>query len=87
MSEFVPAIVGEVVVLLIVLAIVWLVLREFVRIALKVIAVVAILGALALWLGFLDRTFVADILATVGDWVMSTIRAAVDWITLAAIAG
>lgn len=87
MSELVPAIVGEVVVLLVVLVMVWLVLREFVRIALKVIAVAAVLTILALWLGVLDQTFVMDFLATVGDWVMSVFRAARDWITMAAISG
>lgn len=84
--KLVPAIVGEVVILLIVLGIVWLVLREFVRIALKVIAAAAVVTAVALWLGFLDRTFVEDILATAGDWVISMIRAVTDWITMAAIA-
>ena len=87
MNELGFAIVGEVVILLIVLAIVCLVLREFVRIVLKVIAVVAIVTAVALWLGLLDETLVLDILARVGDWVMSGGRSAADWVTMAAIAG
>lgn len=87
MNELGFAIVGEVVILLIVLAIVCLVLREFVRIVLKVIAVVAIVTAVALWLGLLDETLVLDILARVGDWVMSGVRSAADWVTMAAIAG
>ncbi len=85
MNELVPAIVGEVVVLLIVLGIVWIVFREFVKVAMKVIVPVAILTALALWLGVLDRTFVGDILVTAGDWVMSAIRTVGDWIAMAAI--
>ncbi len=85
MNELVPAIVGEVVVLLIVLGVVWILFREFVRVAMKVIVPVAILTALALWLGVLDRTFVADILVTAGDWVMSAIRTVGDWIAMAAI--
>ncbi len=79
-SELGPAIVGEVVVLLIVLAIVCLVLREFVRVTLKVIAAVAALTALAIWLGFLDQTVVLDFLVQVGDWVMSGVdKASSAW--------
>lgn len=87
MNELGSAIVGEVVVLLIVLAIVCLALREFLRIALKVVAAVAILTAVAVWLGFLDQTLVLDILVRVGDWVMSGVYRARDWITMAAAAG
>ncbi len=86
MGELVPAIVGEVVILLVVLGVIWLVLRELVRIALKVLAVVAIVVAVALWLGFLDSTFVADTLAAVGDWVMTMVGSAVDWVAMAAMA-
>lgn len=87
MNDLGSAIVGELVVVLIVLAIVCLVLREFLRVALKVIAVVAILTAVALWLGLLDETLVLDFLATVGDWVMSGVRKAGDWVTMTAIEG
>ena len=86
MGELVPAIVGEVVILLVVLGVIWLVLRELVRIALKVIAVVAVVVAVALWLGFLDSTFVADTLTAVGDWVMTMVGSAVDWVAMAAMA-
>lgn len=86
MGELVPAIVGEVVILLVVLGVIWLVLRELVRIALKVIAVVAVVVAVALWLGFLDSTFVADKLAAVGDWVMTMVGSAVDWVVMATMA-
>lgn len=86
MGELVPAIVGEVVILLVVLGVIWLVLRELVRIALKVLAVVAIVVAVALWLGFLDSTFVADTLTAVGDWVMTMVGSAVDWVAMAAMA-
>lgn len=87
MNEVGSAIVGQLVILLVVLAIVCLVLRELVRIALKVIAAVAILTAVALWLGLLDQTLVLDILARVGDWVMAGFHKARDWVTMAAIAG
>lgn len=86
MGELVPAIVGEVVILLVVLGVIWLVLRELVRIALKVIAVVAVVVAVALWLGFLDSTFVADTLTAVGDWVMTMVGSAVDWVVMATMA-
>jgi len=80
MTDLVPAIVGQVVLSLIVLGVVWVALQRFLRVAAKVIAVVVALTALALWLGFLDRTTVVEILATVGDRVLAAIRAAVDWI-------
>ncbi len=83
MTELVPAIVGQVVLLLIVLGVVWVALRQFPRVAVKVIAVVVVLTALAIWLGFLDQTIVVEMLATVGDGVMAAIRAAVDWIATA----
>ena len=87
MNELGSAIVGQVVILLIVLAIVCLLLREFVRVVLKAVAVVAILTAVAIWLGLLDQTLVLDVLVRLGDWVMSGVRRAGDWVTMAAIAG
>ena len=87
MNELGSAIVGEVVILLVALAIVCLALKEFLRIALKVIAAVAILTAVAVWLGILDQTLVLDVLVRVGDWVMSGVYRARDWITMAATAG
>lgn len=87
MNELGSAIVGEVVILLIVVAIVCLILREFVRVVLKTVAVVAILTAVAIWLGILDQTLVLDVLVRVGDWVMSGLRRAGTWVTTAAIAG
>ena len=86
MNEFGSAIVGQVVILLIVVAIVCLVLREFLRAVLKAVAVVAILTAVAIWLGILDETLVLDVLVRVGDWVMAGLRRAGAWVTTAAIA-
>ncbi len=58
-------------VLLVVLGLVVLLLRDFVRIALKIIALVVILGAVAMWFGWLDASLTADLLAAVGEWVTS----------------
>ncbi len=79
MGEVVPAIIGEVVILVLVVAVVWAVLREFVRAAIRIVVVVAILTTIAIWLGLLDRTLVMDGLVAVGEWVMSLFAPVRDW--------
>ena len=88
LSEMVsPALVGELVVLLLAVALVWIVFKEFMRIALKIIVPVAILTGLAVWLGLLDETVVGDTLVAVGEGVMTGIRTVADWVTTAAFSG
>ena len=88
MSDMVsPALVGELVVLLLAIAIVWIVFKEFMRIALRVIVPVAILTGLALWLGLLDETVVGDTLVAVGEGVLTGVRTVAHWITTAAFSG
>ena len=74
-----PALVGQLVVVLLVLGLVWMLFREFMRVALKVIVPAAILMAVAVWTGLLDRTMAGDILVTVGESVLTGIRAVADW--------
>lgn len=57
--------------MLVVLGLVVLLLRDFVRITLKIIALVVILGAVAMWFGWLDSSLAVDFLAGVGEWVTS----------------
>ncbi len=88
MSDYAtPALVGELVVVLLVVGLVWLLFREFVRVALKVVVPAGILMALAVWTGLLDRTVAGDVLATVGDSVLTGIRAVADWARSAATRG
>ncbi len=80
MSDYLtPALVGQLVVVLLVLGLVWMLFREFMRVALKVIVPAAILMAVAVWTGLLDRTMAGDILVTVGESVLTGIRAVADW--------
>lgn len=87
MSGLDPALVGELVVLLLLLGIVWMVFREFLRVVLKVIVPVAILTALAVWLGYLDETLVGDVLTAIGEGLLTAIRYVAEWITSVALSG
>lgn len=87
MSGLDPALVGEFVVLLLLLGIVWMVFREFLRIVLKVVVPVAILTALAVWLGYLDETLVGDVLTAIGEGLLTAIRYVAEWITSVALSG
>ncbi len=85
MSGLNPALVGELVVLLLLLGIVWMVFREFLRVVLKVVVPVAILTALAVWLGYLDETLVGNTLAAVGEGLLAAIRYVAEWVTSVAL--
>lgn len=74
------ALVGEVVVLVLAVGLVWVVFRELARVALKVLVPAGVLVGVALWLGWLDQTMVGNTLASVGDGVMGGIRWAADWV-------
>jgi hypothetical protein len=69
--ESIPVVLGGAVILLLVLGLVVLLLRDFVRIALKIIALVVILGAVAMWFGWLDSSDAGEVMSSVGEWVMS----------------
>ena len=84
MNASIPVILGGTAILLVVLGLVVLLLRDFVRMALKVIVLVAILGGVAMWFGWLDSSLVEDFLSSVGDWVMSAYNYARGWIAGAA---
>lgn len=85
MTNLDPALVGELVVLLLVLAIVWMVFREFMRVVLKVVVPLAILVALAVWLDLLDETVVGNALTAVGDGLLTAIRRVAEWVTSIAL--
>ncbi len=87
MGNLDPALVGELVVLLLLLAVVWMVFREFMRIVLKVVVPLAILVALAVWLGLLDETLVGDALTAVGEGLLTVIRKVAGWVTSVALSG
>lgn len=87
MSGLDPALVGELVVLLLLLGVVWMVFREFMRVVLKVLVPIAILTGLAVWLGLLDETLVGDVLTAVGDGLLTAIRGVADWVSSAALSG
>lgn len=88
MSEFAtPALIGELVFLILAVAVVWFVFKEFMRIAIRIIVPAAILLGVAVWVGWLDETAVGNVLAVVGDGVLTGIRAVADWIATAARSG
>lgn len=88
MSELVaPALVGEAVVLILAIGLVWIVFREVTKAALKLLLPAGALVAVAVWLGWLDQTTVGNTLVAVGDGVMSGIRSVADWVVARASAG
>ena len=82
-----PALIGELVVFLLLLALTWMIFKEFARIALRVLVPAAILLAVAVWLGFLDKTMVGDVLVALGEGVITGIRTVADWIAVTAFPG
>lgn len=88
MSEFAtPALIGELVFLVLAVALVWVVFKEFMRIAVRIIVPVGILMALAVWTGLLDETVAGNVLAAVGEAVMTGVRTVADWIATTARSG
>ena len=88
MSELTnPALIGELVVLVLAIGLVWMVFREFARVALKLIVPAGILMAVAVWLGLLDQTVAGNVLVAVGEGVLTGIRTVADWVTSAALSG
>lgn len=88
MSEFAtPALIGELVFLVLAVALVWVVFKEFMRIAVRIIVPVGILMALAVWTGLLDETVAGNVLAAVGEGVMTGVRTVADWIATTARSG
>lgn len=88
MSEFAtPALIGELVFLVLAVALVWVVFKEFMRIAVRIIVPAGILMALAVWTGLLDETVAGNVLAAVGEGVMTGVRTVADWIAATARSG
>ncbi len=88
MSEFAtPALVGELVFLVLAVALVWIVFREFMRVAIRIIVPAAVLLGVAVWAGWLDGTAAGNVLETVGEGVLTGVRAVADWIADAARSG
>lgn len=88
MSEFAtPALIGELVFLVLAVALVWVVFKEFMRIAVRIIVPAGILMALAVWTGLLDETVAGNVLASVGEGVMTGVRTVADWIATTARSG
>ncbi len=88
MSEFAtPALIGELVFLVLAVALVWIVFKEFMRIAIRIIVPAGILLGVAVWVGWLDETAAGNILAAVGEGVLTGVRAVADWIAEAARSG
>lgn len=88
MSELAtPALLGELVFLVLAVALVWIVFKEFMRIAIRIIVPAGILLGVAVWVGWLDETAVGNVLAAVGEGVLTGVRAVADWIAEAARSG
>lgn len=88
MSQFVsPALLGEIVVLLLLIGVVWMVFKELTRMALKILIPAGILMGIAVWLGVLDETVAGSILTALGEGVISGIRVVASWVTSASVSG
>ena len=88
MSEFAtPALIGELVFLVLAVALVWVVFKEFMRIAIRIVIPAGILMGLAVWTGLLDETVAGNVLAAVGEGVMTGVRTVADWIATTARSG
>jgi len=88
MSDFAtPALIGELVFLVLAVALVWIVFKEFMRIAIRIIVPAGILLGVAVWVGWLDETAAGNLLAAVGGGVLTGVRAVADWIAEAARSG
>ncbi|MGI9626220.1 MAG: hypothetical protein ACR2QM_05235 [Longimicrobiales bacterium] len=79
-----PALVGQLVVLLLLVAVVWFVFKEVARVALKFIIPAAAVMGIAVWLGLLDETIAGNLLEAVGQGVLTGIRVVAQWVTSAA---
>lgn len=81
-----PALVGELVVLVLLVGVVWFVFKEVARVALKFLIPAGIVMGLAVWLGLLDQTVAGNLLTGLGEMVLSAVRAVAGWVTGAAFA-
>jgi hypothetical protein len=79
-----PALVGQLVVLVLLVAVVWFVFKEVARVALKFLIPAGVVMALAVWLGVLDETVAGNLLTGLGELVLTAIRAVAGWVTGAA---
>ncbi len=79
-----PAVVGELVVLAIVIALVCAVFREAARAAIKLLVPVGLVVAAAVWLGVLEQTVVERALASIGTTVLDGIRSVANWVAATA---
>ena len=82
-----PGLVGQLVVLVLLVGVVWMVFKEMTRMALKIIIPAGVLMGIAVWLGVLDETVAGNVLVAVGDGVLTAIRAVAGWVTGAAMSG
>ena len=79
-----PALVGQLVVLVLLVAVVWFVFKEVARVALKFLIPAGVVMALAVWLGVLDETVAGNLLTGLGELVLTAIRGVAGWVTGAA---
>ena len=79
--------IGELVFLVLAVAVVWIAFKEFMRIAIRIIVPAGILVGVAVWAGWLDETAAGNVLAAVGEGVLTGVRAVADWIAAAARSG
>ncbi len=75
--------VGQVVVLAIIFAIVFMLFQEALRLAFKVLLPAAAILALAVWLGLLDETLVVGALDRIGREAIGVVQAVSSWIAAA----
>lgn len=77
------ALVGQIAVFAAFALVIYLMAREAARIVIKILAVVAIVLAIALVMGWLDQSQLMHWLERIGDWLIVGIQAVVRWIVAA----
>lgn len=77
------AVVGQIALFVAFALIAWALLREAARVVIKVLVVLGIAIAAALWLGLLDESAVTSLLTRVGDGLITGIKAVTQWLVKA----
>jgi hypothetical protein len=74
------ALVGQIALFTAFALIAWALLREAARVVVKVLLLVGVGLAIALWAGVLDESSVGRFLEQIGQWMFTGIKAVTEWL-------
>jgi hypothetical protein len=81
--EIPPAVIGQVAVFTVFALVAWALLREAAKVVIKVLLLLGIALAAALWLGLLEESAVVGLLERMGDALIVGIKAVTQWLVKA----